>query len=114
MLDRLLHHVHILRVDGRSYRLWEIGELVRARAGGFSAPNRGFQALLEWELTTLLGRPKGACRVAAAGVPGGRRKPGHRNTGPVQAADGRVRTYCLSRVCMTAVMGTSSCPPGAA
>ncbi|MGH7564894.1 MAG: ATP-binding protein [Gemmatimonadota bacterium] len=26
ILDRLLHHVHIVHMDGRSYRLREIGE----------------------------------------------------------------------------------------
>lgn len=32
ILDRLLHHVHIVHIDGRSYRLREIGELLQGSA----------------------------------------------------------------------------------
>ena len=38
ILDRLLHHVHILHIDGRSYRLREIGELLQAQPGGSTSP----------------------------------------------------------------------------
>ena len=38
ILDRLLHHVHILHIDGRSYRLREIGELLQAQSAGPSSP----------------------------------------------------------------------------
>lgn len=38
ILDRLLHHVHILHIDGRSYRLREIGELLQAQPGSSPSP----------------------------------------------------------------------------
>jgi DNA replication protein DnaC len=38
ILDRLLHHVHILHIDGRSYRLREIGDLFQAQSAGSSSP----------------------------------------------------------------------------
>ena len=30
ILDRLLHHVHVVQIDGRSYRLKELSELLRS------------------------------------------------------------------------------------
>ena len=38
ILDRLLHHVHIVHIDGRSYRLREIGELLQGPAPGSPSP----------------------------------------------------------------------------
>lgn len=38
ILDRLLHHVHIIHIDGRSYRLREIDGLLRPP---HPAPARG-------------------------------------------------------------------------
>jgi DNA replication protein DnaC len=38
ILDRLLHHVHILHIDGRSYRLRQLGELLQARPAESSSP----------------------------------------------------------------------------
>ncbi len=45
ILDRLLHHVHVVHIDGRSYRLREIGELLQPttaspppRKGGVRQP----------------------------------------------------------------------------
>lgn len=39
ILDRLLHHVHVVHIDGRSYRLREIGELLQGPVTG-SPPNQ--------------------------------------------------------------------------
>ena len=33
ILDRLLHHCHIVHVDGSSYRLWEMEHRTRIRQG---------------------------------------------------------------------------------
>jgi hypothetical protein len=33
ILDRLLHHMHILHIEGRSYRLRELDGLLKAQAG---------------------------------------------------------------------------------
>jgi len=40
ILDRLLHHVHIVHIDGQSYRLREISELLRPESVAASAPPR--------------------------------------------------------------------------
>jgi len=32
ILDRLLHHVHVVQISGRSYRLKELDELLRPSA----------------------------------------------------------------------------------
>ena len=32
ILDRLLHHVHVVQISGRSYRLKELGDLLRVPA----------------------------------------------------------------------------------
>ena len=40
ILDRLLHHVHVVHIDGRSYRLREIGELLQPAAAS-PPPRRG-------------------------------------------------------------------------
>ncbi len=41
ILDRLLHHVHIVHIDGRSYRLREIGELLQgSNTSGSPPPQR--------------------------------------------------------------------------
>ncbi len=39
ILDRLLHHVHVVHIDGRSYRLREIGELLQPASA--SPPRKG-------------------------------------------------------------------------
>lgn len=38
ILDRLLHHVHILHIDGRSYRLRELDGLLQAQAATLTSP----------------------------------------------------------------------------
>jgi len=38
ILDRLLHHVHILHIDGRSYRLRELDRLLQPRTAAASTP----------------------------------------------------------------------------
>jgi len=38
ILDRLLHHVHILHIEGRSYRLRDLDGLLKAHAAGPSSP----------------------------------------------------------------------------
>lgn len=40
ILDRLLHHVHVVHIDGRSYRLREIGELLRGPTPTSPPPQR--------------------------------------------------------------------------
>jgi len=42
ILDRLLHHVHILHIDGRSYRLRELDGLLQAQPDS-SPPGKGGQ-----------------------------------------------------------------------
>src|SRR5690606_15454978 len=38
ILDRLLHHVHLVHIDGRSYRLRELARLLEPQAPGASPP----------------------------------------------------------------------------
>lgn len=38
ILDRLLHHVHLVHIDGRSYRLRELDRLLEPQAPGASPP----------------------------------------------------------------------------
>lgn len=40
ILDRLLHHVHIVHIDGQSYRMREISELLRPESVAASAHPR--------------------------------------------------------------------------
>jgi hypothetical protein len=41
ILDRLLHHVHIIHIDGRSYRLRELDGLLAQRSDGSPQGNGG-------------------------------------------------------------------------
>lgn len=41
ILDRLLHHVHLVHIDGRSYRLRELGNLLQPQATPTSPPSSG-------------------------------------------------------------------------
>lgn len=38
ILDRLLHHVHIVHIDGRSYRLRELDQLLRQPTAPSASP----------------------------------------------------------------------------
>lgn len=40
ILDRLLHHVHIIHIDGRSYRLRELGSLLQPQPAASSTPGK--------------------------------------------------------------------------
>ncbi len=40
ILDRLLHHVHIVHIDGQSYRLREISELLQPHSAATTATPR--------------------------------------------------------------------------
>ena len=40
ILDRLLHHVHIVHIDGRSYRLRELDGLLRSPEAASASPNQ--------------------------------------------------------------------------
>ncbi len=41
ILDRLLHHVHVISIDGRSYRLRELGALLGPSADSSPSPHTG-------------------------------------------------------------------------
>ncbi|MFN8572917.1 MAG: ATP-binding protein [Gemmatimonadaceae bacterium] len=41
ILDRLLHHVHVISIDGRSYRLRELGALLGPSAESPPSPHPG-------------------------------------------------------------------------
>ena len=42
ILDRLLHHVHVIHIDGRSYRLRDLDALLSpGTAGGAPSPRPG-------------------------------------------------------------------------
>jgi hypothetical protein len=38
ILDRLLHHVHVIHIDGRSYRLRDLDSLLSQPTDGRAAP----------------------------------------------------------------------------
>lgn len=41
ILDRLLHHVHVISIDGRSYRLRELGALLQPSPDAPPSPHPG-------------------------------------------------------------------------
>jgi hypothetical protein len=43
ILDRLLHHVHVISIDGRSYRLRELGALLGTPESAPASPQPGAQ-----------------------------------------------------------------------
>jgi hypothetical protein len=110
ILDRLLHHVHIVHIDGRSYRLRELDGLLQQQPSTTAGANKkgGPPPVTSHEdspsLLTTIPHPRDirellqrTSRVCYLVLPGPARIPGA--VGPFEGLTGRVATLVMLISC---------------